>query len=73
MEGVGAVYECPKKGRCLFCFQRQSAVRSIPIGLGKVVDFANIILAFGREVGKSKESCAVGWKRKWVSIRPNRP
>jgi len=28
-------------------------VRRIPIGLGEVVDFANIILAFGREVGKS--------------------
>ena len=67
------MYECPKKGRCLFCFQRQSAVRSIPIGLGEVVDLANINLAFGLEFGKSKARFAVGWKRKWVSIRPNRP
>ena len=47
------MYECPKKGRCLFCFQRQSAVRSIPIGLGEVVDLVNINLAFGLEFGKS--------------------
>ena len=43
IEGVGAVYECPKKDRCLLCFQRLSAVRSIPIGLGEFVDLANII------------------------------
>ena len=73
IEGVGAVYECPKKDRCLFCFHRQSAVRSIPIGLGEFVDLANIILAFGREVGKLNARCAVGWKRKWVRIWPKRP
>ena len=34
IEGVGEVWECPKKGRVLLCFQLLSAVCRIPIGLG---------------------------------------
>ena len=34
-------------------FQILSAVRSIPMGQGIVVDFVNMIVALGLEVGKS--------------------
>jgi hypothetical protein len=45
IEGVGAMYECPKKFLILFLFQFASAVRRIPIELGDDVARRNMVAA----------------------------
>jgi hypothetical protein len=44
IDGVGAVYEYPKKFLCLVDFQMWSAVCSIPSGQGSVVTCGTLVL-----------------------------
>ncbi len=67
IDGVGAVYEYPKKFLCLVDFQMWSAVCSISSGQGSVVTLWNIGFALGlvvlnlysRFVSECSKKCCV--------------
>ncbi len=73
IEGVGEVYECPKK--CLFLVSDQMlfAWGKIPVELGKVVIHWYISVAWGRDKGKVRGALGGVPKRKVRSRGPRWP